>query len=387
MRHFRDFGRMANLLLGIGLILVITASVVLSLALYRGDLRDTVPVTVYADRTGLMLERGCDVKLNGVVVGRVESVVAERDRARINISIDSDRVDDIPSNVSAAIDPTTLLGRKFITLERPQFPERSRLIGGSVIDFTQNSTEVNDLLKSLVQVVDEVDPRKVSDTLNALALAVNGAGDETGRLIDQLNTYLGTFNPYLPLLRRDIRIGTPAVQTLADAAPDLLTTVRNLTTTAHTLTDKQQQFAAFLLSFSNLGNTGRDLFVAGGRPLQESVASLNPTLAVLGQFSGILPCFLNNLAQTSRTLELTNGGSALPGLNVVGTILAGNPPYTYPENLPKVGLSGVGPSCYEPRGGRVGHVDFPDGSDAYRPINDAGDLIGNPLATLLFGGH
>ncbi|MBE7194821.1 MAG: mammalian cell entry protein, partial [Gordonia polyisoprenivorans] len=72
---------------------------------------------------------------------------------------------------------------------------------------------------------------------------------------------------------------------------------------------------------------------------------------------------------------------------VVGTILAGNPPYTYPENLPKVGLPGVGPSCYEPRGGRVGHVDFPDGSDAYRPINDAGDLIGNPLATLLFGGH
>lgn len=387
MGHFRELPRWVTALLGIGLIIAMVGSVALSVALYKGVLRDTVGVTIYADRTGLMLERGCDVKLNGVVVGRVESVSAEPDRAKIDITIDSDWVSMIPSNVTAAIDPTTLLGRKFITLVEPARPQSSRLDQGSVIEFAQNSVEVNDLLQSLVNVLDEVNPRKVSDTLNALSVALAGAGDGTGRLIEQLDDYLGKFNPYIPVLRRDINVGSAAITTLADATPDLLTTVRNLSVTGRTLTAKQKEFAAFLLSFTKFGNSGKSLFAVGGRPLQLAANALNPTLSVLQQFSGILPCFLSNLAQSNRYLESALGGSNHPGLNVVATVLMGNPPYTYPENLPKVGTPGVAPSCYQPQGGRVGHVNFPDGSNAYRPINDAGDLIGNPLATLLFGGR
>lgn len=387
MGHFRELSKRINILLGVLLIVAMTAAVALSIALYRGALRDTVGVTVWADRTGLMLERGCDVKLNGVVVGHVRAVAVENDRARIDIELDADRVSAIPANVTAAIDPTTLLGRKFMVLQRPVRASTERLGEGSVLDYAHAPVEVDDLLKSLVDVLDEVNPRKVSDTLNALAVALGGAGDDTGRLVEQLNSYLGKFNPYIPVLRRDISTAAAATNRLASAAPDLLAVVKNLTVTGRTLTEQQQQFAAFILSFGALGSTGAELFVDGGIPLRQAAATLNPTLAVLDQFSSILPCFLGNLAQTSRNLEVTNGGSALPGLNIVGTLLMGNPPYAYPENLPRVGVPGVAPSCHDTGGGRAPHVNFPDGSDAYRPINDAGDLVGNPLATLLFGGR
>lgn len=70
-----------------------------------------------------------------------------------------------------------------------------------------------------------------------------------------------------------------------------------------------------------------------------------------------------------------------------GTILMGNPPYTKPENLPKVGMPGIKPSCYPTANGTTPpHYNFPDGSDAYRPIRGPLDFIGNPLADLFTGG-
>ncbi len=166
-----------------------------------------------------------------------------------------------------------------------------------------------------------------------------------------------------------------------------MSTVRQASVTARTLTDNQAQFAAFVLSFSDFGQAGRDLFVRGGVPLQRAARSLNAPLNLLSEFSPIYPCFLSNLAQTNRFLERTVGGSARPGLNVASTLLMGNPPYTYPENLPKVGLSGTSPSCYASSSSPTPpHIAFDDGSDAYRPIDSPDDLIGNPpLATMLYG--
>ena len=103
----------------------------------------------------------------------------------------------------------------------------------------------------------------------------------------------------------------------------------------------------------------------------------------MSEFSPVLPCFLKNLAQTNKHLEITNGGSARPGLNVMATLLMGNPSYKYSENLPRTGLPNA-PSCYSNVGTR--HVDFPDGSNAYAPITGPEDYFGNPIADLLFGG-
>ncbi|PKZ63855.1 mammalian cell entry protein [Gordonia terrae] len=385
MNHFAELSRRANVALGVLLIVAIIGAVTLSISLYRGAFHKTTGITLVTDRSGLMLEEGSDVKLHGVVVGRVQHISLRDNQVHMKLAMETGQALRIPSNITAAIDPTTLLGRKFVTLVPPPNEARTHLTGGEVIRTTTVTTEVNDLLTSLVSVLQEINPEKVSTTTANLSTALAGTGDQVGTLVDQLDSYLRDFNPYLPQLRDDLRLGAGVVDRLASAAPELMSTVRQASVTARTLTDNQAQFAAFVLSFSDFGQAGRDLFVRGGVPLQRAARSLNAPLNLLSEFSPIYPCFLSNLAQTNRFLERTVGGSARPGLNVASTLLMGNPPYTYPENLPKVGLSGTSPSCYASSSSPTPHIAFDDGSDAYRPIDSPDDLIGNPLATMLYG--
>ena len=380
---FREVKKSTEIGLGLGLIAAIVVLALVAFGSYKQSFTDTIDVTLHAGRAGLMLEKGSDVKVAGVVIGTVSGVKATESGADLTLRIESKHRKALPSDVTATIDPTTLFGRKFVTLTAPAGSTPTTLRSGSVINGADTTTEVNDLLEELVSVIRVVKPREVSDTLSALSSALRGIGPDVGKLVTSLDKYLTSFNPYLDRVRTDIRSGSAAAQTLSNSSPDLLKTVDRLSTTSATLTDKQSQFGAFLLSFTNFGTSGEQLFRAAGAPLEKSMDALVPTASLLSEFSPVLPCFLKNLAQTNKHLEITNGGSARPGLNVMATLLMGNPSYKYSENLPRTGLPNA-PSCYSNVGTR--HVDFPDGSNAYAPITGPEDYFGNPIADLLFGG-
>lgn len=157
MNHFAELSRRANVALGLLLIVAIIGAVALSISLYKGSFNDTTDVTLVTDRTGLMLEKGSDVKLNGVVVGQVGRITFQDNTVHIALAMDTDQAAHIPANVTAAIDPTTLLGPKFVTLVPPVSSDPEHLSGGDVISATRVTTEVNDLLASLVEVMKEID--------------------------------------------------------------------------------------------------------------------------------------------------------------------------------------------------------------------------------------
>ncbi|WP_213576053.1 MCE family protein [Rhodococcus sp. USK13] len=382
--HIEERSRLVYALLGMCLIVLMAIATAVSVGIYRGSFSSTVPVTLYSARSGLMLEPGSDIKMRDVVVGRVSKVQLVDDQAEITMHIDESRTSAIPENITAVIDPTTLFGRKFVTLVQPEHPSSSTLSAGSVVQGTAVATEVNDLLDSLVTVLRTVEPQKVNATLSALSTSLQGRGDQLGDMMVELDTYLSEFNGSLPTLQRDVVKGAEVSDILADAAPELLRTVDHASTTSDTVTEREQQLSAFLLSFSGFGNSGRSFFEASGDPLKKSLDALEPTTALLAQHAPMYPCFLASIDQTNRYLERTVGGSDQAGLNILGTLLMGDPPYAYPENAPKNGADGP-PRCYDP-GQAPGHTDFDDGSHAYQPTRGVEDLIGNPFAQFMFGG-
>ena len=382
--HIEERSRLVYALLGVCLIVLMAIATAVSVGIYRGSFSSTVPVTLYSARSGLMLEPGSDIKMRDVVVGRVSKVQLVDDQAEITMHIDESRTSAIPENITAVIDPTTLFGRKFVTLVQPEHPSSSTLSAGSVVQGTAVATEVNDLLDSLVTVLRTVEPQKVNATLSALSTSLQGRGDQLGDMMVELDTYLSEFNGSLPTLQRDLVKGAEVSDILADAAPELLRTVDHASTTSDTVTEREQQLSAFLLSFSGFGNSGRSFFEASGDPLKKSLDALEPTTALLAQHAPMYPCFLASMDQTNRYLERTVGGSDQAGLNILGTLLMGDPPYAYPENAPKNGADGP-PRCYDP-GQAPGHTDFDDGSHAYQPTRGVEDLIGNPFAQFMFGG-
>lgn len=376
--------RGGNIGLGVVGVLIVVAATMLSIALYRGALDSTVRVTLLSTRVGLMLEPGSDVKLRDVVVGRVQSVRFDGEQATISMDIDSSRAQAIPSNVAAAIDPTTLFGRKFVTLQSPTQPAVESLADGSVLNAEYVPIEVNDLLSSLVTVLRAIEPEKVNGSLNALATSLHGRGDTLGDTLVELDQYLQQFNNSLPELQRDLTAGAETAGIFAEATPDLMNMLANLTRTSNTVTEKQAEFSSFLLSFTEFGNRGEAFTNAAGTPLVQSVESLAPTTALLAERSSTFPCFFASLAQTNKYLERTVGGSALPGLNIQGTLLMGDPPYTNPDDLPIVAADGPA-KCYD-WSQPVEHTDFADGSHAYSTAETLADLIGNPFAQFMPGG-
>ncbi|MEU3475950.1 MCE family protein [Rhodococcus sp. NPDC006774] len=380
----REQSRNVDVMLGLAGVLILIGATALSIALYRGALDSTVRVTVWSSRVGLMLEPGSDVKMRDVVVGRVDEVSVEGGRAVVSVDLSSEYARTIPENVVATIDPTTLFGRKFISLTAPESRSVRSISTGTVLESQSVPTEVNDLLASLVEVLRAVEPQKVNASLNALATSLDGRGGDLGDMLVELDAYLGRFNGSQPVLQRDLTAGAQSADILAQASPELLNTVGNLTTTGNTLTEKESELSAFLLSFTEFGNRGEAFFDAAGNPLLQSVKTLAPTTGLLAERAPSFPCLFDSLAQTNKYLERTVGGSANPGLNILGTLLMGDPPYTAPEDLPIVAADGPA-KCYDWTAPQP-HTDFDDGSHAYSEARTFADLIGNPFAQFMPGG-
>lgn len=382
--HLAERSRKAYVALGLVLVVVGVLATATSIAVYRGSFTSAIPVKLYATRAGLMLEPGSDVKMREVVVGRVTAVTLVDGQAEISMDIDKSRANSIAENVSAAIDPTTLFGRKFVTLVQPDDPSASAIASGAVLSTGKVATEVNDLLDSLVTVLRTVEPEKVNGSLNALATSLQGRGDQLGDTMVELNTYLASFNDSLPTLQRDLVQGAQTTDILAAATPDLMATVDHASTTASTITERQDQLNAFILSFTGFGNSGRSFVEASGTPLIESLSSLAPTTEVLAERAPTLSCLVESLKQTNTYLERTVGGSDQPGLNILGTLLMGDPSYTNPADLPVV-QADAPVACYDASKPQ-GHTNFDDGSAVYSPARTPMDLIGNPFAQFFLGG-
>ncbi|MEU1994043.1 MCE family protein [Nocardia gamkensis] len=379
--------RRRALMLGISTLVAFVLAWTGAIASCSGDFISSTRVYLYADKAGLLLGPGSDVKVHGVVVGRVSAVDFDNDRAKLTLDLNPGQAHRIPANVGAQIAPTTLFGRKFVTLVWPEQPVATTLTVGSVIDGAKVPIEVDDVFQALLAILKIVEPQKLNATLTALGTALDGHGKRFGDLMVTTDRYLGQFNDSIPTLQRDIPLLADNLDTFAAATPDFMATMQNLTTTSKTIVEKQASLSAFLLSFTTFGNTGDSFMDASATPFIGAVQALEPTARMFAEQSASFPCFLAGLNEGRKLLERALGGGR-PGLNILGTLLFGDAPYTYPKDLPVNGADNP-PNCYgypyHPGSPPVGHTDFSTGTTVYGPIRGPEDLLGNPFAALIYG--
>ncbi len=90
-------------------------------------------------------------------------------------------MDLIPANVTARILPKTLFGEKYVELEIPAEPSSSHIAAGDVITETVVPIEVETVFADAYPLLTAVQPAQLAYTLNALATALEGRGDDAGR--------------------------------------------------------------------------------------------------------------------------------------------------------------------------------------------------------------
>ncbi|MEV8018253.1 MCE family protein [Streptomyces sp. NPDC086554] len=300
-------------LYGIVFIAVIALLLGLSVAVYQQVFTSVVRITLQADTLGNQLEPRADVKLRGLLVGEVREVRADGEKATLGIALKPEHTAKIPSDVHARLLPKTLFGEKYVELVEPREPSQRHIRAGDVItqDRTTVGIEVQQLMNDLLPLLRTVRPADLNATLSAFATALDGRGDRIGANLTRVERYLRRLNPHLPSLKEDITRFADVAEVYADAAPDLMKTLRNSVTTSRTLVEKQGQLAAALTATATAAGTGEEFFDDNGERLITLGRVSRPTLALFDRYAPQYPCLLEGLVRQDKASEETYRGGKM----------------------------------------------------------------------------
>ncbi|MEE6176138.1 MCE family protein [Mycobacterium sp. 050134] len=321
---------------------------------FNGSFRDYVPVTLTADRAGLVMETDAKVKMRGVQVGRVGGINGNDQPVRLKLEIDPEAIKDIPANVQARIEATTVFGAKYVELIYPSDPTPKRLAPGSVLRSENVTTEVNTVFQNLVGVINQVNPAKLNGVLSALADGVRGQGERIGEATTDANQVVQVLNSRSSTIKSDWRAVKDFSDTYGTAAQDILHVLSAASTTSTTITHQQKDLDALLLNLSGFAQRGINVIGPNRDNLVNAINVLQPTADLLMKYNPELTCVLQGGKVAIDTgLPYYMGGGNGKSLIVDAALLLGDDPYRYPDNLPINAAKG-GP------GGKPGCGSLPD---------------------------
>jgi phospholipid/cholesterol/gamma-HCH transport system substrate-binding protein len=326
-----------------GLVFVLTCT-----AAFAGTFRSFVPVTLSADRSGLVMESGAKIKMRGVEVGRVAGISGGTGPATLTLEIFPDQVHHIPANVDAEIKATTAFGAKFVDLIPPKDPSSKPISAGTVLRSRNVSTEVNTVFQNLVDVLRQVDPPKLNAVLTALAEGVRGQGERIGDATTGANQVLLAVNPRMGTVDQNWRSLAGFSDAYGAAAHDILDTLNAASTTSDTVTGHARDLDALLLNTIGFSQAGINLVAPNQDNLIRAINVLEPTTNLLMKYNPEYTCML-----VGAKWWLDNGAYDAIGGNGKSIILdaamnLGDDPYRFPDNLPIVaakGGPGGAPGC------------------------------------------
>lgn len=238
----------------------VVALVVIALLLGAAYLRSTgvvgapPEVSALVSNAGGALRAGSDVKMRGVIIGRVTSIdrsdVADARSVgttvtaapvRVRMTIAANDLGGVPADVVARILPASVFGTTYVDLVRPGSEQGSgrgagsgtrnvastttaSLRSGAIIppDRSQGTLELQQALDDIDRLVKALGPARLSAAIGAAATALDGRGAKLGDTLDRLDAYLAKLEPQIPQLRTDVRTLASSLQVVDRVAPDLL---------------------------------------------------------------------------------------------------------------------------------------------------------------------
>jgi phospholipid/cholesterol/gamma-HCH transport system substrate-binding protein len=322
---------------------VIAAAIAVSIGVYDHAFSRPVNVTFQAPRAGLLLVPGSEVRLRGIPVGRVDEISSGGSGSRLTLALDADQTRFIPVGTTARITPSTVVGAPHVELLADAGAGARSIRTGDVIRADSDIPSVNDLFQETVTLLQAVPVDDLNATLSGLAVALDGRGDDLGRMLADLNDYVTDLNRHSDALSRDIELAATVSSQYADIARPLVTLLKNSTVTAKTIRVREDDFGDLLEAGEDLAEVGRPFTETLYRPLTLGLRELDPVSELLAEYSPMFACTMKEMArQSAANVSL---GIKYPGAQSTMTLLPGQRGYRYPDDLPKF-VDDRGPECY-----------------------------------------
>ena len=185
----------------------------------------------FDDVTGLLPND--NVKVAGVVVGKVTGIRVEQGRAVVDLEVDEEVR--LPSDSSAAIRWRNLLGQRFVYL----YPGEASTVlrDGDDIADTRSVIDLGELFNRLGPIVQAIEPEQVNAFLDSITAALDGNEEALRSAVDDLARL------------------TAGLATRDDAITRL---IENLNAVAGTITSRDAQIRTVLDNLLALATTFRD---------------------------------------------------------------------------------------------------------------------------------
>ena len=146
----------------------------------------------------------------------------------------------------------------------PEDPAPEPIEAGATIERTEVSIEVEKVLSDLYPLLRTVQPADINMTLNALATALEGRGDEIGENLETVDSYLKRMNPQIPELVEDLRLTAEVSDTYAAVMPQIAEILDNTVTTTGTLEDREAKLNALFDDVAAFSDTARGFLDENG---------------------------------------------------------------------------------------------------------------------------
>jgi phospholipid/cholesterol/gamma-HCH transport system substrate-binding protein len=290
----------AHKLFGVVFLALVVLAGYLTYATFTKKFADYDRVKVETSTIGLQLPARADVKIRGVLVGEVLDADADADGAELTLGLFPSQIHTIPDNVTASIVPKTLFGEKYVSLIVPDDPSSTPIKAGDTITRTVVSTEVEKVLSDLYPLLRTVEPAELNMTLNAMATALEGRGDEIGQNLETVDTYLKRLNPEIPALIEDLRLTASVSDTYASVLPQIGDILHNTVITTDTLESRETQLHALFNDVSQFSGTARTFLEDNGDNMIRLGEVSRAQLRVLARYSTEFPCLLGGIVNAGK---------------------------------------------------------------------------------------
>ena len=323
-----------------GLVLLAVIALVLGAVYLRGSGRWGGDPRVYADVTnaGGSLRSGSDVKLRGVIVGRVTGIDRAPDgNVRVAMRLPQDSLDQVPGGVVARILPATVFGTSYVDLVPGPRATTESLRAGAVVpaDTSTDTIELQQALDDIDALVKALGPAELATTIGAAAVALQGRGDQLGRTVEVLDAYLHKLNPAMPLVRDDLRKLADGLEVVRDVAPDLLQATDDGLVTARTIVDEQAAIEAILKGGTGFSSDSDAFIRANGDDLSRFIDNSYRLLDAVydNRHVGFTEAILTNIRVAAVVASAVEDGA----LQADAVFRLDAPPYYTPGDRPAYG--------------------------------------------------
>jgi phospholipid/cholesterol/gamma-HCH transport system substrate-binding protein len=236
------------------------------------------------------------VKVNGATMGHIKSIKLVNGHADVLCQIED--AAHLPSNTIAKVEETSLLGEKYVELERPTaVPAQGTLKNGDTISLASTSTDasVEEVLGALSALLQGGGVEQVNTIAKEANTALSGHTAVARDLLHQFQVFASGLNAQKHQIVQAIQGVDAFTRTVKAQENQLVTAVQRIPPALKILANDRKNLTTMLTSVSHLGNVAVRVENASQADLLANLRNLRPTLGKLAKVGNVIPKTLSIL--------------------------------------------------------------------------------------------